>query len=170
MSAPTALDNIRTGTPDGSTGTKIPSIVLQEDSSLEAPGGISLSDRIPAAVSAERSGLSAIDSATDMSTVGFAGTSGANLVAINNRGAVCVWATFANSAGTATVRVIYYDSSNNPLFVGSLLSFTAGTQRLSAAGNYMSTPLLVESYGTSKYRLYLVSKGTGNVDLYANPL
>ena len=170
MAAPTALDNARTGTPDGTNGVQIPTIVVQEGT-FEAPCGISLSDRIAAAPSAQRAGLTGDDTATtDMSTAGFAGTAGANLEAINNRGAIVVWCEFANSAGSATVRVAYYDSSNNPLFVGPALSFAALAQRVSASGDYMSEPQIVESYGASKYRCYLVAKGTGNVDIFAHPV
>ena len=171
MSAPTALDSARTGTPDGTNGIKIPTVLLQEDSSFEAPGGIALSDRLGAGLSAQRSALSSDDTATtDMSTVAFAGTSGANLEAINNRGAIVVWCEFANSAGAASVRVVYYDGSNNPLFGGPALTFTALTQRVSASGDYMSEPAIVESFGASKFRCFLASKGTGNVDIFAHPL
>jgi hypothetical protein len=165
------MDSARTGTPDATNGIKIPTVLMQEDSSFEAPGGIALSDRIAAGPSAQRSGLSSDDTATtDMSTVGFAGTSGANLEAINNRGALVVWCEFANSAGSAVVRVVYYDSSNNPLFVGPALPFSALAQRVSASGDYMSEPQIVESYGASKYRCFLQAKGTGNVDIFAHPL
>lgn len=171
MSAPTALDSARTGTPDTSNGVKIPTVLMQEDSSFEAPGGVALSDRLAAGLSAQRSALSSDDTATtDMSTTAFAGTSGANLEAINNRGALVIWCEFANAAGAATVRVVYYDSSNNPLFVGPALPFSALTHRVSAAGDYMSEPQIVESYGASKYRCYLQSKGTGNVDVFGHPL
>lgn len=171
MSAATALDNARTGTPDGSGGIKIPTVLMQEDSSLEAPAGVVMSDRIAAGASAQRSGLSADDTGTtDMSTTVFAGGSGANLEAINNHGAVVVWCTFANAAGSATVEVAFYDSSNNPLFVSEQLAFTALTNRLAAAGNYMSRPQMVDSYGASKYRCFLRAKGTGNVDIYGHPI
>lgn len=170
MSAPTALDNARTGTPDATNGVQIATVVAQEGT-IEIPGGIAFSDRIAAAPSAQRAGLTGDDTATtDMSTTAFAGSSGANLEAINNRGAIAVWCEFANSAGSATVRVVYYDTSNNPLFVGSALSFSALAQRVSASGDYMSEPQVVESYGASKYRCFLQAKGTGNVDIFAHPL
>lgn len=170
MSAPTALETIRTGAPDNSTGLLIANISAQESATTEIPAGVALSDRIAAAPSAHRAAMSAIDSATDMSTVGFAGTSGANLDAINNRGAIVIWCEFANTAGAAGVRVVYYDSSNNPLFVGPILSFAALAQRVSASGDYMSTPQLVDSYGASKFRCFLATIGTGNVDIFAHPI
>lgn len=171
MSAPTALDSARTGTPDGTNGVKIPTVLMQEDGTLEAPGGVILSGAIAAAPSADRSGLTADDTGTtDMSTAGFAGSSGANLFSVHNRGALVVWCEFANSAGTATVEVVFYDSSNNPLFVSEQLTFAAKTQRVSASGDYLSQVQMIDTYGASKYRPFLRAKGTGNVDVFGQPI
>jgi hypothetical protein len=170
MPAPTALDNARTSTPDNSNGIQLATIVAQEGT-LEIPAGVMLSTRIPSGISPDRSGLSADDtSVTDMSTVGFAGTAGANLLPINNCGALSVWCEFANSAGSATVKIVFYDAANNPLFISRLLTFSAATVRVSAAGDYMSAAQLVDTCGASKYRPYLKVKGTGNVDIFANPI
>src|SRR5262245_11417969 len=126
MPAPTSLSAARTGTPDGSNGLQLAEIPSQEDSNKLLIGGFSVSDRIAAGPSPDRSGLSADDTGTtDMSTTAFAGSSGANLTAINNRGAVVVWCEFPNSAGSATVELVFYDSSNNPLFVSEQLFFSA---------------------------------------------
>lgn len=170
MPAPTALDTVRTGTPDGSNGIKVPSFQTQEDSTIETPGGFALSDRIADGPSPDRAAVSAVDTATDMSTTVFAGSSGANLVAINNRGALVVWCEFANAAGSAVIRMVYYDAANNPLFLGPPLTFAALTQRVSASGDYMSEVQIVESYGASKFRAYLATIGTGNVDIFTRPI
>lgn len=171
MAAPTALDSARTGTPDGTSGVKIPTVLMQEDSTFEAPAGISLSDRIASGPTADRSAVSADDTGTtDMSTTAFAGTAGANLAAINNRGSLVVWCEFANSAGSATVEIVFYDAADAPMFVSEAVSFTAKTQRVSASGDYMSTPQLVDTYGASQYRPFLRAKGTGNVDIFAQPI
>lgn len=170
MPAPTALESITTSDPGGS-GEKIANISSQEDGTIEIVGGVSFSDRIAAAPSADRSGLTGDDSGTvDMSTTAFAGTAGANLTAINNRGALAVWCEFTNVAGEATVEVVFYDNSNNPLFVSEALSFTAKTQRVSATGDYMSQAQLVDTYGASKYRAFLRTLGAGNVDIFAHPI
>lgn len=171
MSAPTALDNARTGTPDGSAGVQIPTVLMQQDSAFEAPCGVALSDRLPAGMSPDRAGLSANDVATvDMSTAGFAGSAGANLSNINNRGALVVWCEFANAAGSATVEAVFYDDSNNPLFVSEQMSFSALTNRVSSSGDFMSRPQMIDTFGASKYRLFLRAIGTGNVDLFAQPI
>ncbi len=171
MSAPTALDSARTGTPDGSAGVQIPTVLMQENSAFEAPGGVALSDRIPAGPTADRAAVSSNDTATtDMSTAGFAGSSGANLSAVNNRGALVVWCEFANSAGSATVEVVFYDASNNPLFVSEQLTFAAKSQRVSSSGDYMSQVQMIDTYGASKYRPFVRSLGTGNVDVFGQPV
>jgi hypothetical protein len=170
MPAPPALDNARTGTPDGSSGIQIATVVVQEGT-FEAPAGIALTDRLAAGLTPDRNDISAVDTATDMSTTDFAGSSGANLFAINNRGAIVVWCTFDDAVASATVRLIYYDGSNNPLFVGPPLTFTALAQRISSSGHYMTEPQIVESYGASKCRPYLVTLGSGNVaDIFAHPI
>lgn len=172
MAAPTALDNARTGTPDGTSGIQIPTVVMQE-AAYEAPCGISLSDRIPAAPSPDRDNAVAADSTTDMSTTSFAGTAGANLFALNNRGALVVWCTFEASTTSVVIRVVYYDASDNPLFVGPAMTFAALSGfRLTAAGHYMSEPRIVESYGASQARPYIVthSDATNDVDVFVAPV
>lgn len=169
MSAPTALDSVRTGTPDATNGIKIPTILMQEDTSFEAPGGVALSDRIPSSASPDRDNAIAADSTTDMSTTSFAGTAGANLTPLNNRGALVVWCTFEATTTSVAVRVVYYDAADAPLFVGPLLTFTplAGF-RLTASGHYMSQPQIVETYGASQARPYIVthSDATNDVDVF----
>lgn len=171
MPSPVATESVRTGTPDASGGIQVANISSQESSAREILAGVAFSDRIADAPAADRSGLTADDSATvDMSTVGFAGSVGANLFAINNRGALVVWCEFANAGGAATVQIVYYDAANNPLFVGPPMSFNASAQRVAAAGDYLSQPVMAETYGASKYRPYLKTKGTGNVDIFAHPV
>lgn len=173
MSNPTALETIRTGTPDASNGLLIANISSQESATTEIPGGFALSDRIADAPSPDRDNATGNDTATtDMSTAGFAGTSGANLKNINNRGALVVWCSFEASTDSATIRVVYYDAADNPLFVGPPLVFTPLAQRLSSSGHYMSEPQIVETYGASQYRPYIAAKGdaVNDVDVYCWPI
>lgn len=171
MAAPTALDTLRTGTPDGADGLLISSIVAQETGS-EIPAGVALTDRIASSLAPDRDNATAADTATDMSTTDFAGASGANLTAVNNRGAIVVWCTFEAATDSATIRLVYYDAADAPLFVGPALSFLPLTQRLSASGHYMSEPQIVESYGASQIRPYIAAKGdaTNDVDVYTHPI
>lgn len=171
MPGPPALDNARTGTPDGSAGIQLATIVSQENGSIEIPGGVLFSTRIASSPSADRAGMTGDDTGTtDMSTSGFAGSSGANLANINNCGALVVWCEFANAAGAATVEIVFYTAANVPLFVSKQLTFTVLTQRVSASGDYMSNPQIIDTMGASKYRPYLRAKGTGDVDIFGQPV
>lgn len=173
MSAATALETIRTGTPDGSNGLLIANISSQESATTEIPCGLALSDRVPQDPTAERNPATTADSATDMSDAASGFANGVTLSAINNRGAIVVWCTFEASTDSATIRVIYYDAGGDPLFVGPALSFVplAGFKETSS-GPYLSEPQIVESYGASKFRPYIAAKGDSTNDLfvYAHPI
>ena len=155
MPTKTALDNARTGTPDGTLGIPIATLAAQEGGSIEIPGTFLLSDRIPDAPTADKNPATAADTATDMSSAGY----GTSLVAVNNAGALSIFCSFENSAESITLRVIFYDSAGNPLFVSELLTFTPLVGfRLSASGHYMTEAQLVDTKGASKFKPYIVSK------------
>lgn len=164
MPAPTTLDS-------KNPHSDMTATIVAQEGLVEIPTGVLLSARIPSSIAADRAGLTADDTATtDMSTAGFAGTAGANLFAVNNCGAMSVWCEFANAAGSATVEIVFYDAADAPLFVSKQLTFTALTQRVSASGDYMTNPQLIDTCGASQYRPYLKVKGTGNLDIFANPI
>lgn len=168
MSSPTALETIRTGTPDGTNGLLIANISSQEGATTEIPGGVMLSDRIANGPSAHRSGIAADDTATDMSSAGF---SSSGLDNINNRGALVIWCEFASGTGTAVVRPVFFDAAATPapLFLGPVLTFVASDKRVSNSGDYMSEAQIVETYGASKYKVYVESR-TGTIDVFAHPI
>ena len=143
MPDPNTLEGLRTGTPDATNGHKLGAIAAQEDSTEKLPAGVAMSDVIGNAPAAHRSALSAVDTATDMSPSGF----GTSTLKTGNRGAIVVWCEFANAAGSAVVRLVFYDDSGTlvPLFLGPALTFTADTKRVSASGDYLSEAQLVDS-------------------------
>lgn len=168
MSSPTALETIRTGTPDGTNGLLIANISSQEGATTEIPGGVMLSDRIANGPSAHRSAVTAADSATDMSSAGF---SSSGLDNVNNRGAVVVWCEFAASTGSAVVRPVFYDAAGTPapLNLGPVLTFVASDKRVSSGGDYMSEAQIVDTYGASKFKVY-VEAVSGTTDVFAHPI
>lgn len=171
MPAPTGLESITTGDP-GASGEKVANISSQEDATIEIPGGFALSDRIADGPTVDRDNATAADSATDMSTADFAGTNGANLKAVYNRGAIAVWCTFEANTDSATIRLVMYDSADAPLFLSPAMTFTPLAQRLSSSGHYMSEVQLCDSYGASQFRPYITAKGdaTNDVDVFAHPI
>jgi len=165
---PTALDSARTGTPDASGGIKIPTILMREDATLEAPAGVALTDHIANGPTAHRAAVTIADTATDMSSVGF----GTSTAVTNNRGAIAVWIEFANSAGSCTLRPVFYDDAGTPvpMALGPSLVFTASAKRVSAAGDFMSEVKLIDSSGFKRFKMFVELQGTGNIDIFAEPI
>jgi hypothetical protein len=166
---PTALDSARTGTPDTGTGIKIPTILMREDSTLEAPGGVALSDHIANGPSAHRTAIASADSATDMSSAAF----GTSTALVNNRGTLCVWVAFNVAASQATVRPVFYDDAATPapMALGPLLSFTASAKRLSASGKYMTEAQLVDTRGFKRVKVFVESiTASESADVYAEAI
>lgn len=173
MPAPSDFGSLRTGTPDATNGLLLAKVGAQQGGSVEIPVGIAASQQIGDSPTPDRDDTTAADSKTDMSattTTGF--IDGVTLPTAKNAGAIALWATFATSTDAITVRMAYYDGSNNPLFMGPSYTITPlSGHRLSASGHYMSEVQLLESYGAKKFRPYIVSRvGSGNVDVFAHPL
>lgn len=177
MAAPTALETIRTGAPDNSTGLLIANISAQESGTTEIPASVLLSDRIASSLSADIANLTATTeepTSKDLSNSTWLGASGANLKAINNRGALVIWCHFEGASDSATLRVAYYDAADEPLFVGPALSFAPTAYILDTADTpdmYVSEPQIVETYGASQYRIIVSAySGTNDLDVYSQPI
>lgn len=168
MPTPTALDNARTSTPDGTNGIQIATVVAQEGT-IEIPGGVLLSTRLGANTSADRSGVTA-DSTADMDAADGFGSTG--LISINNCGALVVYCKFDTAGASATIEVVFYDGHTTavPLFVSKQLTFAALSQRVNEAGDYLSNPQIIDSYGASKCRPYVKSLSAGTVDVWCAPV
>jgi hypothetical protein len=169
MSDATALDSARTGTPDGSSGIKIPTILCQEDSTLEAPCGVSISDVISDSLSAHRAGITSDSGVTDMRVTGFGAT---NVDRINNRGGLVVWVKF-DSLANCVLRPVWYNSAttSSPMCLGPLMAFTANAKLCDTSGKmYLSEAQIVETMGMKKFKLFLESLSSGIVDIYAVPI
>lgn len=159
----------KTGTPDGTNGISIAMQDSQADTAEKLPAGLAVSDMIANGPTAHRSAVAAADSDTDMSSAGF-GSSGQKLS--DNRGAIPIWCEFSSAGATATVRLVYYDNAGTkaPMVIGPLLTFTATSKRVSAAGDYMTEIQMVESYGFAAFKVFIESISAGNVDVFAEPI
>ena len=171
-----ALESITTGDP-GASGEKVANISSQEDGTIEIVGGFALSDRIPSSLAPDVDTLTAttqVPANSDLSDATWVGSSGANLKAINNRGALSIWCHFEGATDSATLRVAYYDAADEPLFVGPALAFVPTAYILDVADTpdmYVSEPQLVETYGASQYRIMVTAySGTNDLDVYSQPL
>jgi hypothetical protein len=120
---------------------------------------------------ASRTGLTAADSATDLSTAGFAGSAGANLCDLGNALAVAVRATCSAAAAALTGRLALYDGSNNPIALSEVITLTTdATRRVSASGDYLAPRVLVDAGQARKARFYVESLSAGTWAVYARPV
>lgn len=176
MAGAVALESITTGDP-GASGEKVANISSQEDATIEIVAGLALSDRIASSTAADVDTLTATTSVptnSDLADSTWVGASGANLKAINNRGALVIWCHFEGSTDTATIRVGYYDAADVPLFVGPALTFVPTSWKKDVSETpdmYVSEPQIVETYGASQYKLLVTSySGTNDLDVFAHPI
>ncbi len=113
-----------------------------------------------------RTGLTGADSPTggDLTTTGFAGTAGANLIDLGNALAVHLRATCGTASAILTGRLILYDVLNAALGSTATVTFTAdGTLRLgNATGNFIANHAIQDVGGARKCRFFVdtVSAGT----------
>jgi hypothetical protein len=141
----------------------------QADPNEKLPAGIAASDMIANGPTAHRSAVSTADTATDLSSAGF-GSSGTKLS--DNRGAITIWAEFSTSGASATCRVVYYDNASTPapMCVGPAFTLAATMRRVSASGDYVSEPKMVETYGFARFKVFIETLSAGTIDVFAEPI
>lgn len=167
MPGAAALDSLRTGTPDNSSGLKIASILSKDDSTIEIPAGFALVETLPNAPSAHRSSGGA-DASTDMSSSGF----GTSTELIENRGALIIWVEFATAGATCTLIPVWYDDSATPapMALGPSLTFTATAKRVTSSGNYMSEAVIIDTHSFARYKIFKETVSAGNIVVHATPV
>lgn len=163
-----AFGSQRTGTPDGTNGIQIAMQDSQADANEKLPAGIAVSDMIANTPTAHRSAVAAADTATDLSSVGFGGSTKLS----DNRGAITIWGEFTSAGASATCRVAYYDNAGTPapMCIGPAFTLAATTRRVSAAGDYVSEPKMVETYGFARFKVFIETLSAGNIDVFAEPV
>lgn len=162
------FESSRTGTPDGTNGILIAAQSSQADANEKLPVGIAASDMITNTPTAHRSAVAAADTATDLSSVGFGGSTKLS----DNRGAITLWGEFSVSGATATCRVVYYDNAATPapMCVGPSFTLAATARRVSAAGDYVSEVKMIETFGFARFKVFIESLSSGNIDIFAEPV
>lgn len=163
-----AFGSQRTGTPDSTNGILIAMQDSQADANEKLPAGIAASDMIANGPSAHRSAVSAADTATDLSSAGFGGSTKLS----DNRGAITIWGEFSSSGASATCRVAYYDNAGTPapMCIGQAFTLAATTRRVAAAGDYVSEPKMVETFGFARFKVFIETLSAGNIDVFAEPV
>jgi|SRR5215831_2476302 len=166
------LTATRSSTQDSSTGTQV-ATAINEDS-----GGGALQASIPVGnkttySEGSRTGLTTADtSTTDLTTAGFAGSAGANLIDISNALSLVIRAQSNTASKILTGRVIFYDGSNNPIAFSESLSFTSDAS-LTIAGSgqkYPSQHQIIDAGASRKVRFYVDSISGGTWDICVRPV
>ena len=178
MAAPTSFDDARTGTPDGSAGIKLATLIANETTCFEIPVGVAMSDMIVCSCGPHRAAMTTTDTNKDMVGFGSSNLGGSCAEFTRNRGALVIWAQFASSCGSATVRPIYFDAQTTPqpIGAGTVLSFTAvelyAATGLSSCGDKLSKPQLIDTAGAGMFKLRLetLTNSSDGVDIFGVPV
>ncbi len=168
-----ALATGRASTVDSSTGTRVGVCVNEDNGSDLLQGMIALGNKTTWSETS-RTGLTGADAPTggDMTTTGFAGTSGANLFDLGNAISTQVRATSSVASAVMTGRLAFYDSSNVCIGYSEQLSFTAdATRRLgNASGDFIAQRQVVDNGIARKARFFVESISSGTWTAKCNPL
>jgi len=169
-----ALSSAKAGTQDNSSGTPFATAANEDSGSVNLPAAALVGNKTTFSETS-RTGLTAADTPTggDLTTTGFAGTSGANLFDIGNALAVAIRATCNTASKTLTGRLIFYDASNNPLSVSETISFTSdATLRLgNASGDFVCQRQLVDAGQARKARFFVDTVGSSSTwAVYCRPI
>ncbi len=155
------------------TGTDSPNLAINEDGSGGLLPSVPVGNKTTWAETS-RTGLTGADAPTggDLTTTGFAGTAGVNLIDMGNALAVHLRATCGTASAILTGRLVLYDSSNAAIGVTATLTFTAdGTLRLgNAAGNFVCAHAIQDVGGARKCRFFVDTVSAGTWAVYIRPI
>lgn len=143
---------VRGSTQDSSTGVPVAAGVNEVTSGNILQTTIQEGNKTTYAATA-RTGLTAADANTDMSTTSFAS---AALIDVGN--AMCCVIDGKSSVASATIsgRLILYDGSSNCIGMSELVAFQAdATRRITAAGDYVSS-IAIADVGRARYVKFFV--------------
>ena len=168
-----SLNATRASTQDNTAGTQIATTVTEDGTAGVIQAVVQVGNK-SAYTDIIRTGVTAADAPTggDLTTTGFAGTAGANLLDLGNCLSVTVRATCTVASATLSGRVVFYDASNNPLAYSESLSFTSdGSLRLgNATGDFVVARQIIDAGQARKARFLVVSVSAGSWSIYARPI
>jgi hypothetical protein len=168
-----SLSVVKASTQDGSTGTPVATAVNEDSGTNALQANVVVGNKTTYA-ELSRTGLTAADAPTggDLTTTGFAGSSGANLGDISNALTLACRATCDTASAVLTGRIVFYDGSNNAIAVSESISFTAdGVLRLgNASGNFVAPRVLVDAGQARKIRFKVDSISAGTWAVYVRPI
>ena len=160
----------RASTQDASTGTPV-AVATNEVTAGNALQAVVPEGNKSTYAIQTRTGIAAADAPTggDMTTTGFAGAAGANLLDIGNAMSAVVTATCGTASAILVGRLALYDGSNVCIGLSEVVSFGAdATRRLgNAAGNFVCPINIIDVGSARKVRFFVesVSAGTWTVEV-----
>lgn len=169
-----ALSSVKASTQDTSTGTPVATAVNEDGSAGNLQIVVPMGNKTSLAETS-RTGLTGADAPTggDMTTGGFAGSSGANLFDLGNAMACQIRATCSSASATLTGRLAFYDGSNVCLGLSESISFSSdATLRLgNGSGDFLCRAnQMVDVAGARKARFKVDSVSAGTWAIYARPI
>lgn len=167
-----SLSSVKASTQDTSTGTPVAAGVNENGSGTVQAVTLIGSKTTWGEVS--RTGLTAADAPTggDLTTAGFAGTSGANLGDAENALTLACRATCDTASKALTGRLVLYDGSNVAIGLSEQVTFSSdATRRLgNATGDFVSQRYLLDSGQARKFRFFVESVSGGTWAVYVRPI
>jgi hypothetical protein len=163
----------RGSTQDGTNGVIVAQAVDEVNSGNTLVSGVQEGNKTTYAETS-RTGITAGDAPTggDLTTTGFAGTSGANLFDAGNALNVAVRATSSTASATLTGRLIFYDGSNNPLGFSREFSFVSDPtlRQGNATGNFVAQVDMVDCNQARKAEFFVDTVSAGTWSIYCRPV
>jgi hypothetical protein len=164
-----ALSETRASTQDSTGGTEVATSAPADGSSgaLQVTAQVGIKTDY---AELARTGITSADTAADMSTSGFAGSSGANLSAAFQALALEIRATCDTAAAQMNGHLVGYDGSNNPLSIGEEIAFAASAFKLSSSGDYLCTRVVAACAAWVKAAFYVDSMTGSTWNVYIRPV
>ena len=168
-----SLSSIKSSTQDASAGTPVATGTNEDSGSVALQANVLVGNKSTYS-ELSRTGLTAADAPTggNLTTTGFAGSSGANLGDCGNALALAVRATCGTASAVLSGRVVFYDGSNNPIGLSEPITFTADALlRLgNATGDFVAPRVIVDAGQARKYRFLVDSVSAGTWAVYVRPI
>ena len=163
----------RSSTADGTSGTQ----VAQAASEVSGSGilqSVVIEGNKSTYAEVSRTGLTVADAPTggNLTTTGFAGAAGANLVDLGNALTMAVRATCSVAGAILSGFIVLYDASNNPIGKSEVITFVSdATLRLgNATGDFICQRVLIDCGQGRKCRFFVSSISGGTWAVYKRPI
>lgn len=162
----------RGSTQDGTSGVPVAQCTNESGSGILS-AGVAEGNKSTYTGQTRSSQTSADTATTDLSTAGFAGSSGANLCDVSNALNIHISGQCSDDLETLTGRIIFYNSSDAPIGMSEIITLTSDSAvRVSSSGDYLAyvTPQLVDAGRATQARFYILTVSAGTWSITITPV